>query len=54
MNCPDCKTTLEEVKEEVDIGVGTLTHLIGYDCPKCGGSFDPPTYDILDPISLGL
>jgi len=35
--CPKCGThKLQEVTEEVDIGVGVQKHLLGYECLKCG------------------
>lgn len=37
--CPKCGThKLEEVVEEVDIGVGTQRHLIGFECLECGAA----------------
>lgn len=37
MNCPVCNNPhCDEVAEEVDIGVGTLRQVTGYDCPECG------------------
>ena len=37
MKCPKCGSEgFEELKDEVDIGVGTQEHLIGGVCPKCG------------------
>ena len=37
MICPICKNpNTQECAEEVDIGVGTLKHVYGFDCPTCG------------------
>lgn len=37
MKCPKCdRTDAEELVEEVDIGVGTLRAVVGYECPDCG------------------
>jgi len=37
MNCPVCNNPeAEELIDEIDIGVGTLTNLRGYECPDCG------------------
>ena len=35
--CPKCGThKLQEVIEEVDIGVGVQKHLLGWECCECG------------------
>lgn len=37
MNCPHCNDPrAEECADEVDIGVGVLKNVWGYDCPVCG------------------
>jgi hypothetical protein len=36
MNCPKCNGPCEELADEVDIGVGILRHVYGWDCPTCG------------------
>ncbi len=37
MTCPKCeKQAVEEIYEEVDIGVGIQRHLYGLFCPDCG------------------
>jgi len=37
MNCPVCNAPdCVEVAEEVDIGVGNLRQVIGYECKVCG------------------
>ena len=35
--CPVCGTpNCVEVADDVDIGVGTLRNVTGYECPECG------------------
>jgi hypothetical protein len=34
--CPICGGEAIRMEDEVDIGVGTLKHLVGWDCLKCG------------------
>lgn len=37
MKCRACGAAdCEIVSEDVDIGVGVQTHVLGYDCPVCG------------------
>lgn len=37
MNCPKCKSPdFIVLTERVDIGVGTLEHILGGDCKECG------------------
>ncbi len=37
MNCPRCGgPRYIEIRDEVDIGVGTMTRLLGGDCEDCG------------------
>lgn len=37
MECPICgDPNTDELVNEVDIGVGTMTQLIGWHCDKCG------------------
>ena len=37
MKCPQCgNLKAEELSDEVDIGVGVLKTVYGYDCPDCG------------------
>lgn len=39
MNCPHCNShRLEEVAEEVDIGVGVQRHVTGWECLECGSA----------------
>jgi hypothetical protein len=35
MNCPVCNQRMDTLSDEVDIGVGTLTRLTGWECVKC-------------------
>ncbi|KKM96505.1 hypothetical protein LCGC14_1177400 [marine sediment metagenome] len=36
-DCRRCKTgQLVALTNEVDIGVGMLSHVLGYECPNCG------------------
>lgn len=40
MICPECGNgELVVIEDEVDIGVGTQKHVLGWECPKCGGQF---------------
>lgn len=34
--CPICGGDVIRIEDEVDIGVGILKNLTGWDCPKCG------------------
>ena len=34
--CPRCGSDCLLLEEEVDIGVGTQRHFIGWECEKCG------------------
>jgi hypothetical protein len=37
MTCPKCNVEeAEELKEEVDIGVGFQVNVFGAECPNCG------------------
>jgi hypothetical protein len=37
MKCPRCNAEgAVELVDEVDIGVGTIRNVHGYECPKCG------------------
>ena len=37
MRCPQCnREGFEEIRDEVDIGVGVLEHLTGGACVNCG------------------
>jgi hypothetical protein len=37
MNCPKCHGPgAEEIADEVDIGVGIMRHVTGWDCMECG------------------
>ncbi len=40
MICPKCnEDELIPITEEVDIGVGFQTHVLGWECSKCGEQF---------------
>lgn len=51
MICPECgSSVVGEVTDEVDIGVGTQRHFVGWDCEECGFSWVPDTAepDLID------
>jgi hypothetical protein len=39
MRCPCGNEEMIEISEDIDIGVGTQHHVIGWECDKCGAGF---------------
>ena len=50
--CPVCGEEAIRIEDEVDIGVGTLKNLRGWDCPRCGQLSPTDIMDIKELIKM--